>query len=82
MVLSFGAWRSPVSAPAWGAGGRRFESARPDTETEKTKIEGRRSKIETVTQTRMPTETRKSKLTKSRVENMDSWALAKPLSCR
>ncbi len=25
-----GAWRSPVSAPGWGPGGRRFESSRPD----------------------------------------------------
>ena len=26
-----GAWRSPVSAPALGAGGREFKSPRPDT---------------------------------------------------
>ncbi len=26
----FGAWRSPVSAPGLGPGGRRFESCRPD----------------------------------------------------
>ena len=26
----FGAWRSPASALAWGARGRRFESSRPD----------------------------------------------------
>ena len=26
----FGVWRSPVSAPALGAGGRRFESCHPD----------------------------------------------------
>lgn len=25
-----GAWRSLVSAPAWGAGGQKFESSRPD----------------------------------------------------
>ncbi len=25
-----GAWRSPVSAPVWGTGGRRFESGRSD----------------------------------------------------
>ena len=27
---SIGAWRSPVSALAWGARGRRFKSSRPD----------------------------------------------------
>ena len=27
---NFGVWRSPVSAPALGAGGRRFESSRSD----------------------------------------------------
>ena len=26
-----GAWRSPVSAPALGAGSRKFKSSRPDT---------------------------------------------------
>ncbi len=26
----FGAWRSPASALAWGARGRRFKSSRPD----------------------------------------------------
>ena len=25
-----GAWRSPVSAPVWGTGGRGFKSRRPD----------------------------------------------------
>jgi hypothetical protein len=25
-----GAWRSPVSAPVWGTGGRVFKSRRPD----------------------------------------------------
>src|SRR6266508_4233879 len=29
-ALSFGAWRSPASALAWGARGRRFKSSRPD----------------------------------------------------
>ena len=29
-MLDFGAWRSLASAPALGAGGRRFESSRPD----------------------------------------------------
>ena len=28
--LSVGAWRSPVSAPVWGTGGRGFKSRRPD----------------------------------------------------
>jgi hypothetical protein len=28
-----GTWRSLVSAPALGAGGRRFKSGRPDTST-------------------------------------------------
>ncbi len=28
--LQIGAWRSPASALAWGARGRRFESSRPD----------------------------------------------------
>src|SRR5690349_5096972 len=28
---SIGAWRSPASALAWGARGRRFESCRPDS---------------------------------------------------
>ena len=34
-VLSepYGAWRSLVSAPVWGTGGRRFESDRPDQRT-------------------------------------------------
>ena len=27
---NFGVWRSPVSAPALGAGGREFESLHPD----------------------------------------------------
>src|SRR5207244_3742575 len=27
---SVGAWRSPVSAPVWGTGGRGFKSRRPD----------------------------------------------------
>jgi hypothetical protein len=30
MPPAIGAWRSPASAPAWGAGGRRFKSSRPD----------------------------------------------------
>ena len=30
-----GAWRSPVSAPVWGTGGRRFESSRSDHFTHK-----------------------------------------------
>jgi hypothetical protein len=30
LVVLFGEWRSLVSAPALGAGGRRFESALPD----------------------------------------------------
>jgi L-lactate dehydrogenase (cytochrome) len=30
-VMIYGVWRSPVSAPALGAGGRRFESCHPDT---------------------------------------------------
>ena len=29
-----GAWRSPVSAPVWGTGGRRFESSRSDHEAQ------------------------------------------------
>ena len=29
-LIFFGVWRSPVSAPALGAGGRRFESSHPD----------------------------------------------------
>ena len=29
-MKDFGAWRSLASAPALGAGGRRFESSRPD----------------------------------------------------
>ena len=29
-ALSLGAWRSPASALAWGARGRRFKSSRPD----------------------------------------------------
>ena len=29
-LVTFGAWRSPVSAPALGAGSRKFESSRPD----------------------------------------------------
>ena len=28
--FSVGAWRSPVSAPVWGTGGRGFKSRRPD----------------------------------------------------
>ena len=32
---SIGAWRSPASALAWGARGRRFKSSRPDREYEK-----------------------------------------------
>ncbi len=30
LLLFFGAWRSLDSAPALGAGGRRFKSSRPD----------------------------------------------------
>ena len=30
IVFCFGVWRSPASAPALGAGGRRFESCCPD----------------------------------------------------
>lgn len=30
VILTVGAWRSLASAPAWGAGGRMFESSRPD----------------------------------------------------
>ena len=30
-ALPIGAWRSPASALAWGARGRRFKSSRPDT---------------------------------------------------
>jgi len=30
-LRSIGAWRSPASALAWGARGRRFESSRPDS---------------------------------------------------
>ena len=31
LALPIGAWRSPASALAWGARGRRFKSSRPDT---------------------------------------------------
>ena len=37
---SFGAWRSPASALAWGARGRRFKSSRPDTRVRKTVLAG------------------------------------------
>ena len=30
-IYQFGVWRSPVSAPGLGPGGRRFESCHPDT---------------------------------------------------
>ena len=30
ITLAIGAWRSPASALAWGARGRRFKSSRPD----------------------------------------------------
>ena len=30
VIFGFGAWRSLASAPAWGAGGRKFESSRSD----------------------------------------------------
>ena len=33
IAFVFGAWRSPVSALAWGVRGRRFESSRPDYKT-------------------------------------------------
>ena len=36
-ALPIGAWRSPASALAWGARGRRFESSRPDR-TEKPRV--------------------------------------------
>ena len=29
-AVQVGAWRSPVSAPVWGTGGRGFKSRRPD----------------------------------------------------
>ena len=29
-AVPVGAWRSPVSAPVWGTGGREFKSRRPD----------------------------------------------------
>ena len=29
-AVPVGAWRSPVSAPVWGTGGRGFKSRRPD----------------------------------------------------
>ena len=29
-TVPVGAWRSPVSAPVWGTGGRGFKSRRPD----------------------------------------------------
>ena len=29
-AVPVGAWRSPVSAPVWGTGGRWFKSSRPD----------------------------------------------------
>src|SRR5215212_9010551 len=31
LLLPIGAWRSPASALAWGARGRRFKSSRPDS---------------------------------------------------
>ena len=31
LIYQFGVWRSPVSAPGLGPGGRRFESCHPDT---------------------------------------------------
>ena len=34
IVFFFGVWRSPASAPALGAGGRRFESFCPDGENQ------------------------------------------------
>ena len=37
---SIGAWRSPASALAWGARGRRFKSSRPDREYEKPSLPG------------------------------------------
>jgi hypothetical protein len=32
-----GAWRSPVSAPVWGTGGRGFKSRRPDQQNQRLK---------------------------------------------
>ena len=39
-LRSIGAWRSPASALAWGARGRRFKSSRPDS-TKGTALTGR-----------------------------------------
>ena len=39
-LAHLGAWRSPASALAWGARGRRFKSSRPDREYEKPSLPG------------------------------------------
>src|SRR6516164_11773134 len=34
-AVPVGAWRSPVSAPVWGTGGRGFKSRRPDQQNQR-----------------------------------------------
>ena len=40
-LRSIGAWRSPASALAWGARGRRFKSSRPDSRNKTVLLTGR-----------------------------------------
>jgi len=40
-LRSIGAWRSPASALAWGARGRRFKSSRPDSQNKTVLSKGR-----------------------------------------